>query len=169
MMNFYDAIYIPSRIFNRMIMNPIIRSSLGKCGHNVRIGKNFKASGIKNILIGENVALGANNLFMTTKARIYIGNNVMTGPNVSMITGGHRYDIKNCPMINIGDSDKRPEDDQDIILEGDNWIGAGATILKGVTLGGGAIVASGAVVVKNVPANSIVAGVPAKVIKMRFD
>ena len=57
----------------------------------------------------------------------------------------------------------------DTVLEGDNWIGANATILKGVTIGEGAIVASNSLVTKDVPPYSIVGGVPAKVIKYRFE
>lgn len=57
----------------------------------------------------------------------------------------------------------------DIIVEDDVWIGNGATILSGVHIGQGAIVAAGAVVSKDVPPYAIVAGVPAKVIKYRFN
>lgn len=57
----------------------------------------------------------------------------------------------------------------DIIVEDDVWIGYGATILSGVTIGQGAIVAAGAVVTKDVPPYAVVGGVPAKVIKYRFE
>lgn len=57
----------------------------------------------------------------------------------------------------------------DIIVEDDVWIGYGATILSGVHIGQGAVVAAGAVVTKDVPPYAIVGGVPAKVIKYRFD
>lgn len=63
---------------------------------------------------------------------------------------------------------KLPENDQDVIFEGDNWIRMNVTILKGVTIGRGCIVAAGAVVNKSTPRYSIVGGVPAKVLKMRF-
>lgn len=63
---------------------------------------------------------------------------------------------------------KLSENDQDVIFEGDNWIGMNVTILKGVTIGRGCIVAAGAVVNKSTPQYSIVGGVPAKVLKMRF-
>ncbi len=53
-------------------------------------------------------------------------------------------------------------------MKGDNWIGANSTILKGVTIGEGAIVAAGALVIKDVPPYSIVGGVQAKVLKYRF-
>lgn len=57
----------------------------------------------------------------------------------------------------------------DIIIDDDVWIGQGATVLSGVHIGQGAIVAAGAVVTKNVPPYAIVGGVPAKVIKYRFE
>lgn len=63
---------------------------------------------------------------------------------------------------------KLPENDLDVVFEGDNWIGMNSTILKGVTIGRGCVVAAGAVVNKSTPPYSVVGGVPAKVLKMRF-
>ena len=71
-------------------------------------------------------------------------------------------------MFQVTDNEKRPEDDRDVIIEDDVWIGAKTTILKGVTIGRGAVIAAGALVVKNVEPYSIVGGVPARFIKMRF-
>jgi acetyltransferase-like isoleucine patch superfamily enzyme len=58
---------------------------------------------------------------------------------------------------------------KDVIIKNDVWIGARAIILDGVTIGNGAIVATGSIVTKNVPDYAIVGGVPAKIIKMRFN
>lgn len=117
---------------------------------------------------GNYVSIGANCLLLSTRAKVIIGDYVMFGPNVSVITGNHRIDVIGKRMYEIKDSDKRATDDQDVIFAGDNWIGANSTILKGVTVGEGAVVAAGALVNKNVPPYTIVGGVPAKVIKMRF-
>ena len=106
---------------------------------------------------------------MCTRAKIIFGDHVMTGPGVTMITGGHRIDIPGRPMKSIHNNEKLPENDQDIILNGDNWIGANSIILRGVTIGEGAVVAAGAVVTNDVPPYSIVGGVPARVLKRRFD
>jgi len=72
-------------------------------------------------------------------------------------------------MFDYTESDKLPEDDQPIVISDDVWIGAGAIILSGVNIGRGAIVAAGSVVNKNVPPYAIVGGIPAKVIKYRWD
>ena len=64
--------------------------------------------------------------------------------------------------------DKLPENDAAVVIEDDVWTGANVTILKGVTIGRGSVVAAGAVVTKSCPPYSIIAGVPAKVVKMRF-
>ena len=61
-----------------------------------------------------------------------------------------------------------PQNDVDVVIEEEAWIGTGCIILKGVTVGRGAVVAAGSIVTKTVPPYSICAGVPAKVVKMRF-
>ena len=167
-MTLYDFWLLPSRVVNKVLISPILRKSVRKCGKKVVVGRNFRAYGIKNITLGSDVSLGENNLFMTTRANIIIGNHVMTGPNVTMITGGHRTDLIGRYMTTVGDSEKRPEDDRDIVLQGDNWIGANAIILRGVTIGEGAIIAAGSVVTKDVPPYSVFGGVPAHCIKDRF-
>lgn len=168
-MNLYDSIYFIKRLFNRIIIVPVKLLSVKQHGDKVRFGCGVRFVGVSNILLGSDISLGENSFLMCTRANIVIGDHVMTGPNVTMITGGHRIDIPGRPMTSITNSEKLPENDQDIVLEGDNWIGANATILKGVTIGEGAVVAAGAVVTKDVPPFSVVGGVPATVIKMRFN
>lgn len=140
----------------------------GSCGRGVSIGQGCKFTW-NNVFIGNDVSIGPKALFICTRAKIIIGDHVMFGPQVTMITGGHRLDIVGRNMKSITDSEKLPENDIDIVLEGDNWIGANSIILKGVTVGEGAVVAAGAVVTQNIPPYSIWGGVPAKQIGMRFD
>ena len=105
---------------------------------------------------------------MCKNAPVILGDNIMFGPGVMMITGDHRTDVIGKYMIEVTEAEKLPENDAPIVIEGDNWIGANVTILKGVTIHEGAVVAAGAVVTKDVPAYAIVGGVPAKVLRCRF-
>ena len=156
------------KVVNKLIVSNIIKSAFSACGSNVRIGEKSEFYGIQNIFVGNNVSIGSNALFMCTLAKIKIGNHVMFGPKVTLITGGHRMDLTGKYMDEVKNDEKLPENDRDIVLDGDNWIGANSTILKGVTIGKGAVVAAGSVVTKDVPPYAVVGGVPAKLIKMRF-
>jgi hypothetical protein len=84
---------------------------------------------------------------------IKIGDYVMLGPEVMIITGDHRTDVIGEYMYNV--KDKLPENDAEVIIENDVWIGARSILLKGVKIGEGSIIAAGAVVVKDVPPYSI--------------
>ena len=153
----------------RIFVEPIVKKSFGECGKNVRIGGRCSFSGIENMHVGNNVLISSNSKILTTRAKVIIGDYVMLGQNLTIVTGDHRTDILGKYMMEIKDSEKLPENDADVVIEGDVWAGTNVTILKGVTIGRGSIIASGAVVTKSVPPYSIVGGVPAKVIKQRFD
>ena len=162
---FFSLIY---RGVYRFGVMPFKKSMLKRHGKNVYIGCNSSLI-YRNISVGNDVSIGENAEFICYKAEINIGDHVMFGPHVFMITGGHRMDVVGRYMKDICHDEKLPENDQDIYLEGDNWIGANTIILKGVTIGKGAVVAAGAVVTQDVPQYSIFGGVPAKLIRMRFN
>jgi acetyltransferase-like isoleucine patch superfamily enzyme len=94
-------------------------------------------------------------------SKIIFGDNVLVGPSVKMFSGNHGTKLNGNPMV----YQERVE--ADIIIGNDVWIGANSVITSGVTIADGAVVAAGSVVTKNVPANTIVGGVPAKTIKIR--
>ena len=108
-------------------------------------------------------------MLWSTKAKILIEDKVIFGPRVSIITGNHRYDIVGKYIADIKDFEKRDSDDEDVIIRKDCWIGANVTILKGVTIEEGCVVAAGSVVTKSTEKYGIYAGVPAKRIKDRFN
>lgn len=156
------------RIYNKFILTPVKLSLLKEYGKGVHFDKGSEIVGWHNVSLGDDVWIGARNNFLTTRAEIVIGNHIMFGPDVLIITGNHIIDVPGKYMTHFSDKDKREFDDENVIIEGDNWIGARATILKGVTIGYGAVIAAGAVVANDVPPYAIVGGVPAKVLKYRF-
>ena len=164
----YFVVNLFSRGIYKICIMPIKLQLFASCGKNVIIGKGSSFT-YKNIHIGNKVYIGGNALFMCTRAKIFLGNNIMFGPHVFIITGGHRMDILGNYMVDVKDKDKRPEDDRDVIIQDDVWVGANSIILRGVIVGEGSVIAAGSVVNKDVIPYSIVGGVPAKLLKMRFN
>lgn len=108
----------------------------------------------KNTSIGKNVFINFDCVFLDLGG-ITIEDNVLIAPKVSLLTEGHPTEPENRQSLTVAP----------IYIKKNVWIGANATILPGVTIGENAIVAAGAVVGKDVPDNTIVGGVPAKIIK----
>ncbi|WP_158559581.1 acyltransferase [Collinsella sp. AF20-14LB] len=119
--------------------------------------------------MGHDVYLGPRTTLLTTRAKIRIGDYVMSGPNLTVISGDHRTDILDRPMMTLSDEDKLPENDQDVIIGDDVWMGSGVTILKGVHVSDHCVIAAGAVVTKDIePEFSIWGGVPARCLGSRL-
>lgn len=99
-----------------------------------------------------------------------IGSFCSIAGNVQFICGGNHYQNRflNFPIEKKFFDKTEALSKGEIVIGDDVWIGTNALILSGVTVGQGAIIAAGAVVSKDVPAYSVVAGIPAKVIKYRF-
>lgn len=162
----WRMLHVFHRIFRKSKLK-IIRQMIEVCGTDVYIPHDLRLYG-KQLRIGNHVSLGDDSVFMCLKAPIIIGDHVMFGPRTTIITGDHRTDCIGQYMIDVGENQKLPENDLPVVFNGDNWIGANVTILKGVTVGEGAIIASGALVNSDVSPFTIVGGVPAKTLKYRF-
>lgn len=167
------TIRIISRIFTILykvygkIFISLYKSRMRFCGTSVILSiKNSTFAGLENFSIGNNTYIPQGATFYSTEANLVIGDNVMFGPNPTIITGDHRMDVVGTPMNKV--HDKLPENDKDVIIEDEVWCGANVTILKGVTIGRGSIVAACALVNKSFPPYSIVAGIPARFVKFRF-
>jgi maltose O-acetyltransferase len=98
-----------------------------------------------------------NGAFISASCKVVLGNNIKIGPQ-TMIMDSDFHDTSDHNKEGLS---------MEIIIEDDVWLGARCTILKGVHIGKGAVVAVGAIVTKDVPANAIVGGIPAKIIKMK--
>lgn len=151
------------------IWAPIFKRSMKSCGCGVYLRPmSSDIKGYNNLSVGDGTSIPKGSVFYCTEAPLTIGNKVVFGPRPTIITGDHRIDIPGKHIIDVTVSEKLPENDMPVVVEDGCWIGANVTILKGVTIGRGSVVAAGAVVTKSCAPYSIIGGVPAKLIKMRF-
>lgn len=125
----------------------------------------LRASGVlrnlgEGIVVGDRTAIGLGN-FVHGGGGVRIGNDCLLGPYVSVFSENHIADDPTRPIRDQG------ERRRSVVIDDDVWIGAGATVLSGVRIGRGAIVAAGAVVTSDVAPMTIVGGVPAQLIKHR--
>ncbi|MDN3584448.1 acyltransferase [Mucilaginibacter flavus] len=114
------------------------------------------------IVIGNNTGINAGT-YLGGQGGIEIGDNVIIGPGVKVFSENHKFsdlsvNIKDQGVVRNG-----------VCIKNNCWIGAGATVLAGVTIGEGSVIAAGSIVTKTVAPNSIVAGIPGKVMKTRND
>jgi acetyltransferase-like isoleucine patch superfamily enzyme len=119
---------------------------------------NFRKLPHAGIKIGRDSLVGEYSV-IRGQGGVTIGDRVYTSPFTQIIAVNHVFDDPNVPFIDQGITA------EGIVIEDDVWLGAGAVITDGVRVGKGAVVAAGAVVTKDVPAYTVVAGVPAKPIK----
>lgn len=157
---------VPSYLFD-MFLAFFYKRAMKHCGKHVYIRpSSCNIKGIQNLSVGDYTSIPKGSTFFCSNAELSIGKKVVIGPRPTIITGDHRTDVIG---VYIMDSvDKLPENDAPVIIEDDVWLGCNVTILKGVTIGRGSIVAAGAVVTKSCEPYSVIGGVPAKIIKKRF-
>lgn len=132
--------------------NELLNKLIPEKGNNVDIRTPLKGVNLGKVKIGNNVVV-MNGALMMASGGITIEDNTMLAANVQLISNNHdleKRSIITCLPIHI---------------KKNCWIGAGATILRGITIGENSVVGAGSVVTKDVPDNVIVAGNPAKVIK----
>lgn len=137
-----------------------------KCGERVYIGRRGIFT-YNNISIGNDVYIGDNACIQSAHGKIIIGSHVMLGPNVNIHGGNHKYNHVGMYMKDI--DDKKTNEDGVVTLCDDVWIGAGAIILKGVTIGEGSIIGAGSIVTKDVKPYTIVVGFLPRQEFQRFD
>lgn len=119
---------------------------------------NFRNLPHAGIRIGDNSMIGEYSV-IRGQGGVTIGDRVYTSPMVQIIAVNHVFDDPERPFIEQGITA------EGIVIEDDVWLGSAAVVTDGVHIGKGAIVAAGAVVTKDVPAHTVVAGVPATVIR----
>jgi galactoside O-acetyltransferase len=173
--------WIPGRI-GRFLRSVYWRSMLKSSEGYISVGCGVAISGARNITLGgeiylvEGVSLRAENgqlqigsrfaanggsKVIADHGRISIGAGVMLGPNVVIRASDHCSARVDVPIWEQGQTGG------EIVIGDDVWIGANSVIVSGVKIGQHVIVAAGAVVTRDVPDYAIVAGVPAKVVRIR--
>lgn len=151
-----------TRLFNKTTEEEVdyrrklLKELFGGIGENLYIEPTFKCDYGSNIYVGENFYANFDCIILDV-CEVRIGNNCMMAPRVCIYTATHPIDpIERISGYEYG----KP------VNIGDNvWIGGSSVINPGVTIGNNVVVASGSVVVKDVPDNVVVGGNPAKVIK----
>ena len=121
---------------------------------------NFYSRFTKNTFIGTNCHF--NGMIIRGDAKVIIGDNFHSGKDILIINSYHKYDGGDALPY-----DTKEKIDKDIVIEDNVWIGDRVLILGGVTIGEGAIIQAGAVVVKDIEKFGIAGGNPAKVFKSR--
>jgi acetyltransferase-like isoleucine patch superfamily enzyme len=149
-----------------VVINALSKEGI-KIGNNLTIGRNtiIECTGVlralgEGIEIGNNVGI-AQNTFIQVRGKVKIGSNVILGPGVSIFSENHNISDPEKQIIEQGETRKG------VTIEDNVWIGANSTILDGVCVGTGSVIAAGSVVTKNVERYSVVGGVPARLIKKR--
>lgn len=149
------------------LMSIFMKKRMISCGKNVTLKPSSSVYwGLENLKLGDNVSIPRFAHIFCTDAPLTIGNNVIFGPAPTIVTGDHRIDVIGTPIFSS--FNKLAENDSPVIIEDDVWGGAHVTILKGVIIGRGSVLAAGSVVNKSTPPYTISGGVPAKTIKFRF-
>jgi serine acetyltransferase len=169
-----------------------LKGKLKSCGSNFRVnfpfyhvglnhisvGNNFRAfSGLRieaydthigygfspELTIGDNVSINQN-CHIACCHKIIIGNNVLMASNIFMTD--HFHGVADAQSIELPPAERKLVSKGPIIIEENVWIGEGVAIMPGVTIGANCILGANAVVTKSFPANAVIGGNPAKIIKM---
>ena len=143
----------------------LLRDMLGRVGQAVHVDMDFHCEYGRNIFVGDRVIINMNCTFVDNH-RIDIGNNVLIASNVQIYTATH--------STRVGERMAESQDGggvacytlaRPVRIEDGAWIGGGAILLPGVTIGRNSVVGAGSVVTRSIPANCVAVGNPCRVIR----
>jgi acetyltransferase-like isoleucine patch superfamily enzyme len=159
----YITISLPARIKKwvnyKEIQSFRVRHTVGSCGSDLYIGGSFRGFG-SHVHLGDHVNFN-DNVFINGSGEVHVGSYFHTGVNLTIISSNHNFE--NATSIPYD----KVRIHKQVIIKDFVWCGNNVTIIPGITIGEGAIIAAGAVVVKDVPDCAIVGGNPAQLIRYR--
>lgn len=137
----------------------------------IHIGKKFSIGYNSEIYSWNNEILIGNNTSINDNCKIYgnivIGSNCLFASNIYLSSGSHNFKID--PFLPIKDQDRLSDNNEQIIIEDDCWIGFGVVVMQGIYIGKGAVIGSNTVITKDILPYTVNGGIPNKIISNRLD
>lgn len=148
--------WLPDNVLFLRLRGALARPFLGRCGANLRLGRNVTFYNPSRILLGQDVYVAQGTWFMAGET-IAVGSEVLFGPYCVIVSANH---TRNDRSFRFGAARQAP-----IAIGSGSWLAAHVTVTAGSTIGEGCLVAANSVIRGTIPDDSIAAGAPAKVVK----
>jgi acetyltransferase-like isoleucine patch superfamily enzyme len=152
-----------SRLYNR-IYGSMLKSALGFCGKNVVLHKPSVCSNPNNMYLYDNTSIMKNWTLLSDTGKFIMKDHCIASTNLVVITGNHNRVVEHTLQDSI--ANRLADEEKDVVLEEEVWLGTNVTLLPGITIGRGTTVAAGSVVNRDLPPYTLCAGIPAKVKKV---
>lgn len=149
---------VPWSFGSKRIRNRVVRGFLPDVHPSANIERRAEIA-TTGVTVGARSGIGVHS---SVQGPTRIGADVMMGPECRIYTVGHSFSDRNLSMREQGSTPARP-----VVIEDDVWIGARVMVMPGTTIGQGSVVAAGSVVTRDVEPYSVVAGVPARLVRRR--
>jgi len=150
---------MPSWKFGYVLRRFLVKRIFASCGDNVVVKQHAYFGDGRTLRVGHRAQIGMGSRI---DRDVTIGDDVLMGPDVVIISVGHAFESVDLPINQQGGTERRP-----VVIGRDVWIGTRVLILPGGKIGEGSVIGAGSIVSRNIPPFSVAVGVPAKVVRTR--